>query len=171
MANAFPNPEGALLTVDDALLRRGLEASRQNERKRMIYPMHRKQDAPVQRMLNFLQPGTYIRPHLHPREGAIESMYLMQGAIRFMTFDESGNLLAIRDCGGPQEPALIDIEAKVWHSFLVREPDTILFEVKMGPYDADLDKTFASWAPEEGSHEAQHFMNQLEQQASAFLTS
>jgi hypothetical protein len=38
------------------------------------------------------------------------------------------------------------------------KPDTVIFEVKAGPYDAATDKAFAPWAPAEGTQEAQSFL-------------
>ena len=40
----------------------------------------------------------------------------------------------------------IDFEGGTWHSFHALEKDTVLFEVKPGPYNPDADKEFAPWA-------------------------
>ncbi len=39
--------------------------------------------------------------------------------------------------------------------------ETVLFEVKPGPFDPKTDKEFAPWAPAEGSAEDEMFMSQL----------
>jgi len=162
MANlAFENPKGELFRLTEDLIEQGLEESRKSDRKRMILPIHRKQEAEVQRLINFLQPGTYIRPHLHPMPHASESIVLLQGAIRFFTFDESGEVLTDSKVSSTIIPDVIDIEPGTWHSFLVLEPDTIIFECKKGPYDANTDKEFADWAPEEDDPETEKFMNKL----------
>ena len=59
---------------------------------------------------------------------------------------------------------MIDIEPNIWHSFLVLEPDTIVLETKRGPYDSQLDKSFAEWAPEEDSAGVQEYMDRLSEQ-------
>ena len=41
------------------------------------------------------------------------------------------------------------------------EPDTVILEVKKGPYDANTDKKFASWAPAEGDPDALDFQKLL----------
>lgn len=127
----------------------------------MILPIHRQQEAEVQRLINFLQPGTYIRPHKHPMPHATESIVLLQGSIRFFTFDGSGAILTDNNLSSKPFPDLIDIEPSTWHSFLVLDLDTIIFEAKKGPYDAETDKEFASWAPEEGDDESIEFMENL----------
>jgi cupin fold WbuC family metalloprotein len=158
---AFPNVQGNLFTLSEEDLQRGLNASRESSRLRMILPVHREQEAEVQRLVNFLQPGTYIRPHLHPRNHASESIVLLRGAIRFFTFDDNGEILSDHVLTSSPLPAVLDIEPGVWHTFLVLEEDTILFECKKGPYDKKADKTFAPWAPEEGSIKAKDWMGRL----------
>ena len=45
-----------------------------------------------------------------------------------------------------------------------KAPDTVIFEVKPGPYDAATDKEFAPWAPPEGDPRAHAYLIQLEDQ-------
>lgn len=160
---AFDNVSGDLFQLSDKLIEDGLKASRESERLRIILPIHRKQDARVQRMINFLQPGTYIRPHQHPLEHATESLVLIQGSIRFYTFDDKGTVLTKNEVHSKPIPGVMDIEPKVWHSFVVLEENTMLFECKKGPYDAKTDKTFAKWAPAENSEEAITWLKRLQQ--------
>jgi len=146
---AFDNVQGPWFGLSEADIERGLEASKNSPRKRFILPIHRTQDALVQRMLNFLQPGTYIRPHKHPRPGAIETIVVLSGHIRFFTYSEKGDVLMQCDLESGTSNCLIDIEDNVWHSFEVLSPDTLIIECKMGPYDANLDKEFAPWSEPE----------------------
>lgn len=158
---AFKNVSGDLFHLSDELIKQGLRGSLESERKRIILPIHRKQEAEVQRMINFLQPGTYIRPHQHPLPHASESLVLINGSIRFYTFDEEGVVLSKKKINSKPVPGVLDIEPRVWHSFVVLEKDTILFECKKGPYKVETDKTFASWSPEEGSDYVKDWMDSL----------
>jgi cupin fold WbuC family metalloprotein len=158
---AFPNVSGALFRLTDAQITSGLVASRMSRRLRMVLPVHRVQEAEVQRIVNFLQPGTYIRPHKHPLAHASESIVLLQGSIRFFTFNDRGEVVTDHKLRATPVPDVADIEPGVWHSFLVLEKDTILFECKKGPYNAETDKVFASWAPEEGSESAAIWMKEI----------
>jgi RimJ/RimL family protein N-acetyltransferase len=45
----------------------------------------------------------------------------------------------------------------VYHGLVALEPDTVLYEVKTGPYAALTDKAFASFAPSEGTPEAETY--------------
>jgi len=161
MKQAFDNPSGDLFLLEKKQIEEGLLASRNSKRLRMILPLHREQNAEVQRLINFLQPGTYIRPHLHPLPHATESIVMLKGKIRFFTFNDTGiPETDIIISSGPLA-GVVDIEPEVWHSFLVLEEDTILFECKKGPYDAGSDKVFAAWAPPEGSREAAEWQTKM----------
>jgi len=158
---AFENPSGEFFKLSEGQIEKGIAASRQSSRRRIILPIHRIQEAKVQRMVNFLQPGTYIRPHKHTMPHASESIVLLKGSIRFFTFDDDGNPRTSHILDANPLPGIIDIEPGTWHSFLVLQPDTVIFECKKGPYDAKTDKEFADWAPEEGDENAAKFMEGL----------
>jgi cupin fold WbuC family metalloprotein len=124
----------------------------------MLLPIHRDQEALVQRMVNFLQPGTYIQPHQHPREWATETILVMEGELGFLVFDNSGAVISVHRLRAGE---MIDIEARVWHGVLALAPDTIVLEIKRGPYD-DSDKVFAEWAPPEGDEGCPSYRSRLE---------
>ena len=159
---AFENPTGDVFELTEELIEKGLNASRGSSRKRMILPVHRRQDAEVQRLINFLQPGTYIRPHKHPLAHATESIVMLKGSLRFFTVDDAGKVIRDQTMKAAPIPGVMDIEPGVWHSFLVLEADTILFECKKGPYNAKTDKIFADWSPEEGDGNTKNWMEKLE---------
>lgn len=158
---AFKNPLGDLFSLSEKWIAKGIKASQESSRKRIILPIHRRQEAEVQRLVNFLQPGTYIRPHKHPMPHATESIVVLKGSVRFFTFDEKGDVITDHLLRSAPLPGILDIEPEVWHTFTVEEPDTILFECKKGPYDAKTDKVFAEWAPGEGAPESAEFMKRL----------
>ena len=41
----------------------------------------------------------------------------------------------------------MDIEAGVWHSLVVLEPDTVIYEAKLGPFVPLSDANMAAWSP------------------------
>jgi cupin fold WbuC family metalloprotein len=148
---ALSGPEGDVVTLDEALLARGVEAARSSPRRRVMVPLHRRPEA-VQRMLNFLQPGTYIRPHRHPLPEHVECIAVLQGALGLMEFSPEGEVKGRwRLEAGRAAACMVDIDAGVWHGLVVLAPDTVILEIKRGPYDAARDKEFAQWAPAEGS--------------------
>ncbi len=151
-----------MFRLSDDLIMQGCEAARQSPRRRIIYPVQRSQDDEVQRLINFLQPGTYIRPHVHPEPHASETVLVHQGAIGFVIFDaETGEISQHFKLKSGNHNCMTDMVPGVWHSFVVLEPDTVVIEFKKGPYDQILDKTFAAWAPEEGSNQAVAYLDKL----------
>jgi cupin fold WbuC family metalloprotein len=158
MKLAFPNVTGDVFVLDQSELEAGIAESRQSPRKRVILPIHREQEDPVQRMLNFFQPGTYVTPHHHPKEGASETIFVIRGGIGFLILEEDG---AIRSSHHLTAGSLLDIAPRVWHGMVALEPDTVILEAKRGPYD-DQDKHFAPWAPPEGDEGAEELMKKYE---------
>jgi len=159
MPKALPNPTSPLFALNEDTLQLGKKASRESPRLRIIFPVQRSQEARVQRLLNFMQPGTYIQPHCHPEPHASESLSLISGELELLIFSEGGDILS-RHLLNKDSP-LIDIEPGVWHGMIVREEDTVIFEVKQGPYDPNADKHFASWAPTEGDAAASDYLASL----------
>ncbi len=157
---ALPAPETPLTRIDQALLLSGVEASRKSPRGRIIRPLHKQGGDLLQRMLNTLQPGSYIRPHRHADHRA-ESIVVLAGSIRYFAFDDAGEVAETFVLAAGADEVGIDTDGGIWHSFAALEADTVVFEVKPGPYDAATDKEFARWAPEENSPEADAYLARL----------
>jgi len=162
---ALPAPEGELSFLSRELLQTAREQSRLSPRRRIIQPFHKTNADPLHRMLNVVQPDSYIRPHRHLDPPKAEAWVLLSGALVFFTFDDTGS---VRDCvlaraGG--EIFGVDLVPGVFHSFIALEPDTTIYEVKTGPYAASNDKTFAPWAPAENSDDTTAYVDSLRQYA------
>jgi cupin fold WbuC family metalloprotein len=158
---ALPAVSGDVFSLTDELIEEGLTAARESPRKRIIQPIHRTQEAIVQRMLNFMLPGTYLRPHLHPREEASETVQVLRGELGFIIFEEDSSVRELHRLSAGSG-GLIDIEPEVWHGLVVLAPDTVILEIKRGPYDLKRDKIFADWAPAEEDPEAASYRESLE---------
>lgn len=125
--------------------------------------VHRSDAEGVQRLLNFMQRGSYAQPHCHPGPENIETVVVMQGAAGVLIFSPSGEIeAAYRIVSGDPSLCLVDIEAGVWHTVVPLVEDTVVLEIKCGPYNAATDKTFAPWAPGEGAPEAAEYLRTLE---------
>ena len=120
-------------------------------RKRSHLLLHAGRDDQVQRLIIAAQPGTYVRPHQHGSQW--EMLILQSGCMDIVTFDAAGTVLS-RITLSRTSP-IVQIPRLVWHTSVVREPDTIIVEIKPGPYAPNK---FAGWAPEEGSERAGPFL-------------
>ncbi|HEX05267.1 MAG TPA: cupin fold metalloprotein, WbuC family [Bacteroidetes bacterium] len=165
MEPSFPlalEPQSGELTVlTDELIERTIAASRNSQRKRIILPFHDGASNTLHRMFNAIQPGSYIRPHRHQNPAKDEALLLLRGALKFFTFHEDGRVDQVRNVAANTTEFGIDVRAGVFHTFIATEQDTVVFEVKPGPWSAATDKDFATWAPEEGSDECADYLDQL----------
>ena len=158
---ALPNIKEPIFTLTEEILQSGFQASSQSPRKRIILPLHRTQDALVQRMLNFFQPGTYVQPHIHSQDHQIETVQVLRGKVGVIFFDEAGEVTETHQLaeGGV---GLVDFEPGIWHGMVCLEPNTVILEIKRGPYSPDTDKYFADWAPAEGDEGCDAFREKME---------
>lgn len=166
--NAFDNIQGDVFRLTNEILEEGFKGARISLRKRIILPIHRRQDAEVQRMLNFLQPGTLLQPHLHPLPHASETICVLRGVLGFVIFEPYGQVRETHRLDASDGLATIDIEPNVWHGMTVLADDTVMLEIKKGPYDPVNDKTFAPWAPAENDPAAAAYDQTLQALFSAF---
>lgn len=162
MRTALDPPTGPAFFPDEERIAEGIAASRTNGRGRVVVPIHRTSADHAQRMLNIMQPGSNPRPHLHPRAGVgVELVCVLRGAVAFITFDPQGGVVARRRLTPGAGTSIADIEPGVYHTFCALEPDTVVLEIKGGPYQPDLDKSWPDWAPPEESPEAGPYFEKL----------
>ncbi|MEO8286822.1 MAG: WbuC family cupin fold metalloprotein [Chloroflexota bacterium] len=143
----------SLVPFDQVLLDSTVDAAHANARHRYITRFHELHE-PFQRMLNAIEPQSYVRPHRHLDPDKAEVFIALQGSALVVRYDETGT---------PQEGVLLDADGPVrgveipvgaWHSLVSLESGTVLFEAKEGPYVEAKDKDMAPWAPPESDHEA-----------------
>lgn len=158
---ALKPPTGELVTLTDNLIDAAIFASRESPRKRIILPFHDGPENTLHRMLNAVQPSSYIRPHRHLDPPKDEALVLLRGALTFYTFHEDGTVNEISRVKAGTASFGIDVKAGVFHTFVATEPDTVVFEVKPGPWSPATDKDFATWAPDEGAEGCDEFMDRL----------
>ena len=128
-------------------------------RRRKNFNFHKNADEPVQRMLNALEPETYARPHRH--RGKPEGFLCLAGKAWMVAFDDTGKVIE-HIVISPNGPVYgVDVPENMWHTVIVLEPGTVLYEVEQGPYDPKTAKEFASWAPTEESGNGQKFNAEL----------
>ena len=119
-------------------------------RGRAMHCFHAPGDA-VQRMVNALSLHTYIQPHCHPGPGRSEVCIALTGVAAVLSFDDSGVLQERRVIAPGSALAGVEIPPGVYHSIIALQPQTTLYEIHQGPYDATTHKQLAAWAPAEGT--------------------
>jgi cupin fold WbuC family metalloprotein len=136
--------------IDARLFDQASEAARASARGRKNLNFHPHDDFPAHRLLNAIEPGSYIMPHCHLSPDKDETIVALRGRLAMVIFNADGSVrdTAVLSPGGPC--AGIDIPHGVFHTLLALDPGTIMFEAKSGPYAALTAAERAHWAPAEG---------------------
>lgn len=158
---ALDPPSGSLTLIDPGLVRNVVEYSRQSPRRRVIQPFHKQNSETLHRMLNAVQPDSYVRPHRHLDPPKAEAWILLQGSLVFFTFDDDGTVSDSVFLSRDGDAFGVDLVPGIYHTFIALEPDTVIYEVKDDPYVASNDKAFAPWSPAEGNAAAHAYMARL----------
>ena len=164
---ALAAPAENATLISDQLLREAIAQSQSSPRKRIILPLHKNADAKMHRMLNVIQPGSYIPPHRHIDPPKEESVIVVKGAIYLFLFDNSGDIHQIHFLKAGSPVFGIDCEPEVIHTFIATEKNTVIFETKPGPWQPQGDKDFFPWAPDEESPDAPLYLKMLLEKAKA----
>lgn len=145
-----------LKCLDQALFDAVAAEARSSTRLRCNHNLHAEPEL-VQRFLNVMQPGTYVRPHRHlrssPGEG-FECFLVLQGAMGVLLLDSEGALIQQLRLDGQGPLRGVEIPEGVFHTLVALAPDTVMFEIKQGPYQPTRDKDFLGVFPAEGTPEA-----------------
>jgi len=158
---ALDAPAGDVALITTALLDATVAYARSSPRRRVIQPFHKHGADPLHRMLNAVQPGSYIRPHRHLDPPKAEAFIVLRGALAFFVFEDDGRVRQCVRLAAGSACFGVDLQPGVFHSFIALEPDTLIYEVKNGPYEQATDKAFAPWAPAEGAPEAAAYLRAL----------
>lgn len=136
-----------------------ISEAQSSERQRKNYNFHKSFEDPINRMLNAIEPGSYIQPHKHENPDKREVFILLKGKLVVFFFDNSGKIedhLILDN----KENFGVEIPPSVWHTIIAIESGTVVYEIKDGPYSPSDDKNFASWAPKEGEDGCDNFIKE-----------
>ena len=118
--------------IDTELLDSISKEAKESSRLRMNYNLHENLDDKVQRLINAMEPGTSMPIHRH--RNTTETYFLLRGGLRVLIYNEFKELVSSTELNPHDGKYGVHIPAGQWHSIEVLLPDTIIFEVKEGPY-------------------------------------
>lgn len=151
--------------IDRALLDAVSAEARVHPRLRRNRNFHPRDDAPGQRLLNAIEPGSYVAPHRHLDPHKDETMLVLRGRLGLVIFDDRGTVrqtvLLARDDRVPGSAQGVDIPHGCWHTVLALDSATVFFEAKAGPYVPLTIDERAQWAPPEGDPAAAVYLEKL----------
>lgn len=144
-----------MVKINQVLIDDLVKKAKSSPRRRAIFRFHEKDEDTMHRMLNALEPDTYVQPHFHSDKH--EAFIILQGSILFVIFDENGQVIQYHVLKAGTSDFGLEISPQTYHTLISLESGTVIFEIKHGPYDAQTDKTFATWAPKEGEANCSEF--------------
>ena len=133
----------------------------QSERKRVNHNFHKELSDTIQRLLNVMEPGTYVRPHKHQDPDKREAFIILKGRAVAVEFNNTGDVTDSFILDPATGNFGVEIPERTWHTIIALDRDTVVYEVKDGPYNPIDDKNFAPWAPAEYSHVSIDYNRQL----------
>ena len=136
-------------------------AARTAPRLRKNHNLHPDDAAACHRLFNAIEPGSYIRPHRHLDPAKDETFVLVRGSLGVLTFDDAGAVTGSVLLSARGENLAVDLPHGVYHTALALESGTIFFEAKAGPYLPLSAEEKAGFAPEEGTPEADRYLERL----------
>ena len=120
------------MVIDKKILDEVTEKAKVSPRLRMNYNFHQSLDDKCHRFLNAVEPGTEVPIHRHPTKD--ETFVILRGRVRVNTYNDDGTVIeSVVLC--PEEGFYgVDIPKGVWHTIEAKEPDSVIFECKEGPF-------------------------------------
>ncbi len=136
-----------------------------NQRLRQHFNLHNDYNENCQKLLNAIQPDSYIQPHRHYSDPKSELLIVIKGEFAVVFFSNSGevnNVCFLQSNGTKKNSCnIIEIESTEWHTVVALKPNSILLEIKAGPFDPNYAKDFACWAPNENTIEMKCYFKDL----------
>ena len=118
--------------INKELLDKVSQQAQESLRLRMNRNFHEAPDAPAQRLLNALQIGTDLPIHRH--RYTAETYILLQGELKVLYYNDQKEITKTAILNPGKGNHGIHIPVGQWHTIEVLSPDSVIFEVKDGPY-------------------------------------
>lgn len=150
-----------MIRINNELLDEVCMQAKSSPRKRKNFNFHKVDADTLQRMLNAMEPGTYVRPHKHENPDKREAFIILRGRMAVVIFDGKGQIITHTILDNASGNYGVEIPPRAYHTVISLEPNSVVYELKDGPYDASIDKGFAEWAPEEGAIESGAYLSAL----------
>lgn len=150
-----------LITVDATLLDLLTERAKGSPRLRMNHNFHPDDRSSCHRLLNAIEPGSYIQPHRHLDREKDETFVLLRGELGVITFTDSGEIDETALLKSGSDRTVLTIPNGVFHTAVSLQSGTIFFEAKAGPYIPFTEAERGGWAPADGSPEIPLYLEKL----------
>jgi len=149
--------------VTSELLQQLTESACSSPRLRKNHNLHPSDESRCHRLLNAIEPASYIRPHRHLDPEKDEAFILISGRLGILLFSDTGEVTETVILSRQGGCLAADVPNGIFHTAVSLEPGTVFFEAKAGPYLPLGEAETALWAPPEGDGDAVQYLERLRQ--------
>lgn len=147
--------------VDRRLLEQVSSEASASPRLRRNHNIHRSDESRCHRLLNAIEPGSYIRPHRHLDPEKDEAFIIMKGRLGVVTFTDDGEIAETVILSHSGDILAADIPSGVYHTAVSLESGTVFYEAKAGPYLPLAEDEKALWSPDDCDSQSLIFLERL----------
>ena len=150
-----------IMIIHQSLLDDVSSRAKDSPRRRKNYNFHTLESDVCHRLLNAIEPDSYIQPHCHHDATKDETLVAVRGRVGVIFFDERGAVTATVVLAPAGESVGVNIPHGMYHTLVALEPGSVFFEAKAGPYAPLTPREKASWAPPEDDPRASAYIADL----------
>ncbi len=156
-----------VFSFDD--LDRLIKGAEKSERLRTHFNVHESYQDATQKIFIALKSDSYIRPHRHTLDPKEECLIAIRGLMSLVLFSDWGEVRSITLFGSEKYTEKmsvasgVQVSANDWHTVISLSEDSILFEVKDGPYDVNFSKEFSNWSPAEDCNSSINYLKKIKE--------
>ena len=144
--------------IDRDFLEQVSSRAKDSLRQRKNYNFHVSESDTCNRLLNAIEPDSYIQPHCHREAAKDETLIVVRGRLGVIIFDERGTVTATAVLAPAGESVGVNIPHGMYHTLVALEPGSVFFEAKAGPYAPLTPREKASWSPVEDEPHAPAYL-------------
>ncbi len=147
--------------INQALLDAVSNEAKTSPRRRKNRNFHAQEADAAHRLLNAIEPDSYIAPHRHLDPHKDESVIVLRGRLGAVFFDDLGGVTESIVLEPDGAAVGINVPHGVYHTVLALASGTVFFEAKAGPFLPLSVQEKAPWAPLEGEAAAVDYGRRL----------
>ena len=130
-----------------------VKVARENCRNRIRFCVHQTEEELLHQMFIVHPRHAYVRPHRHVTKS--ESIFILDGDLDYIIFDECGNIQERLDMGAYNSGKRFfqHTAPGITHTLLIRSEWLVFLEIIEGPF-VKTETKYAKWSPTETDHDA-----------------
>jgi len=135
--------------------------AKQSPRLRKNYNFHTSDVDICHRLLNAMEPDSYIQPHRHLAINKDETLAVIRGKMGLIIFDNDGDIEEMALLEPTGNVMMANIPHGTFHTLISLDEPSVFFESKAGPFIPLTQDEKAHWAPEEGDVSSTEYLRSL----------